>query len=284
MEMHSMIKLNVIGCGRVGTTVAALLQREGLCQVQHLYSRTAASAHHAARFVGAGTVVDRLADMQAAHVWMLSVPDSQVVTVAQALADLSPQHPQPPTVFHCSGFLTASSLSALQSLGWHAASAHPVLNFAHPAQCMGQFQGVPCGLEGDAHATAVLQGLFSGIGGQCFPVSSDAKPLYHAAAVFSSNFMAVLQALALEAWQEAGVPEPLIPGIHQSLLQGSVQNLLALGPAKAITGPAARGDTLVVNAQAGVVTQWHPEAGEIYRQMSVLARRLAATGSTAGPD
>jgi predicted short-subunit dehydrogenase-like oxidoreductase (DUF2520 family) len=80
------------------------------------------------------------------------------------------------------------------------------------------------------------------------------------------------------------VPESLIPSIHQSLLQGSVQNLLALGPAKAITGPAARGDTEVVNAQASVVSQWHPEAGEIYRQMSVLARRLATTGSTARTD
>ena len=284
VKTNSMIKLNVIGCGRVGTTLAALLQREGLCQVQHLYSKTAASAHDAARFVGAGTVVDQLADMQPAHVWMLSVPDSQVVTVAQALAALSPRHPKPPMVFHCSGFLSANSLSALQNLGWHAASAHPVLNFANPAQCVNQFQGVPCGLEGDAPATTLLQALLTGIGGQCFPVPSEAKPLYHAAAVFSSNFMAVLQALAREAWQEAGVPESLIPSIHQSLLQGSVQNLLALGPAKAITGPAARGDTAVVNAQASVITQWHPEAGEIYKRMSVLARRLATTGSTSGSD
>lgn len=281
---NPMLKLNVIGCGRVGTTLAALLQHGGLCQIQHLYSRTAASAHHAARFIGAGSVVTQLADLQAAPVWMLSVPDSQVAMVAQELAALAPGHPQPPTVFHCSGFLSANSLSALQALGWQAASAHPVLNFADPAQCVAQFQGVPCGLEGDAPATNLLNSLLSGIGGRCFPVSSDAKPLYHAAAVFSSNFMAVLQALAREAWREAGVPEAHIPVIHQSLLQGSVQNLLALGPAKAITGPAARGDMRVVNAQAGVVTQWHPEAGEIYRQMSVLARRLAATGSTTRPD
>ena len=143
-----MIHLNVIGCGRVGTTLAALLQRAGPCRVQNLYSRTAASAQSAARFVGAGHVVARLAEMQPAHVWMLSVPDSQVATMATELAALSPRHMQPPTVFHCSGFLSANSLSALQSLGWLAASAHPVLNFAEPAQCVDQFQGVPCGWRG----------------------------------------------------------------------------------------------------------------------------------------
>lgn len=275
-----MIRLNVIGCGRVGTTLAALWQREGLCQVQQLYSRSADSAHQAARFVGAGAVVTQLADLQPADLWMLSVPDSQIPLVAQQLASLSWVHPKPPTVFHCSGFFSANSLAALQEMGWHAASAHPVFNFAEPARCIDRFDGTPCGLEGDESATRLLHALLTGIGGTCFSVPTASKPLYHAAAVFSSNFMAVLQAIAREAWQEAGVPDALVPEIHQALLQGSVQNLLALGPARAITGPAARGDQAVVNAQGALVSQWHPEAGELYQRLSVLARRLATTGVT----
>ena len=275
-----MIRLNVIGCGRVGTTLAALWQRKGLCQVQQLYSRSADSAHQAARFVGAGAVVTQLADLQPADLWMLSVPDSQIPLVAQQLSSLSWVHPKPSTVFHCSGFFSAHSLAALQVLGWHTASAHPVFNFADPSQCIDRFDGTPCGLEGDESATGLLHALLTGIGGKCFGVPTASKPLYHAAAVFSSNFMAVLQAIAREAWQEAGVPDTLVPEIHQALLQGSVHNLLALGPAHAITGPAARGDQAVVNAQADHVSQWHPEAGELYQRMSVLARRLATTGVT----
>jgi predicted short-subunit dehydrogenase-like oxidoreductase (DUF2520 family) len=283
------LRLNVLGCGRVGTTLAALWQRAGLCQVQQFYSRSVPSAMKAARFVGAGAVVTQMAEQQAADVWMLSVPDSQVEAVAQALATLplpSPSQalpqtrPQPPTVFHCSGFLSSVSLAALATQGWQVASAHPVFNFADPAQCVDQFAGTPCGLEGDAAATALLHSLLTGVGGSCFPVDAQAKPLYHAAAVFSSNFMAVLQAVAREAWHAAGVPEALIPDMHRSLLQGSVQNLLTLGPAKAITGPAARGDSAVVSAQAERVMQWHPEAAELYQMMSVLARRLATTGAT----
>lgn len=290
-ETPATLRLNVLGCGRVGTTLAALWQRAGLCKVQQFYSRSVPSAERAAQFVGEGTVVAQLLALQAADVWMLSVPDSQIEAVAQALAALPmpvpvlsqvlPQtRPHPPTVFHCSGFLSSSSLAVLRSQGWRVASAHPVFNFADPAQCVDQFAGTPCGLEGDAEATALLHTLLTGLGGTCFAVDAQAKPLYHAAAVFSSNFMAVLQAIAQEAWLKAGVPEALIPEIHRALLQGSVQNLLAMGPAKAITGPAARGDTAVVTAQAQRVSQWHPEAGELYNMMSVLARRLATTGVT----
>lgn len=288
-ETPATLRLNVLGCGRVGTTLAALWQRAGLCKVQQFYSRSVPSAERAAQFVGEGTVVAQLSALQAADVWMLSVPDSQIEAVAQALAALpvpvlSQVLPQtrahPPVVFHCSGFLSSNSLSTLRSQGWRVASAHPVFNFADPAQCVDQFAGTPCGLEGDAEATALLHALLTGLGGTCFAVDAQAKPLYHAAAVFSSNFMAVLQAIAQEAWLKAGVPEALIPEIHRALLQGSVQNLLAMGPAKAITGPAARGDTAVVTAQAQRVSQWHPEAGELYHMMSVLARRLATTGAT----
>ena len=221
--------------------------------------------------------------MRPADVWMLSVPDSQVASVGGALSKYALSHPSPSIAFHCSGFLPASTLKPLQALGWQTASVHPVLNFADPARCVSQFKGTPCGLEGDEKAILLLRELLTAIGGNCFSVQAGSKPLYHAAAVVSSNFMAVLQAIAQGGRKAAGVPAALIPSIHESLLRGSVGNLLAMGPAKAITGPAARGDTAVVATQGALVSQWHPEAWEIYRAISVLAGRLSSTGSTASP-
>lgn len=278
-----MTTLNVIGCGRVGRTIAALLHRHGLCRVQDLHARRTDSARAAADFIGAGRAVGALADLRPADLWMLSVPDSQVASVAAELAgrtSAGSQADAAPIVFHCSGFLAASALAPLQALGWHAASVHPVLNFAAPERCVDQFPGTPCGMEGDAQATTALEALFSAIGGQCFAVASQAKPLYHAAAVFSSNFAVVLQAIAREAWAEAGVPQALVPRVHEALLRGTVDNLLALGPQGAITGPAARGDKQVVASQGACVSQWHPEAGAVYAQLSALARRLALEGRT----
>lgn len=277
-----MQRLNVIGTGRVGQTLAHLWHRQGLCQVQDLLARRPDSAARAQAFIGAGRPVGALDDTREAGLWMLTVPDAQVAVVAAQLAATlqARGQVQPAIVFHCSGFLPAAALAPLQALGWTAASVHPVLNFASPEAGVARFAGTPCGLEGDAAALDLLRPLLAAIDAQCFEVQGQHKALYHGAAVFSSNFMVVLQAIAREAWQAAGVPPEMVPRVHEGLLRATVENTLALGPAGAIVGPAARGDTPVVQLQGERVAQWHPEAGRIYRDMSVLARRLAVTGST----
>jgi predicted short-subunit dehydrogenase-like oxidoreductase (DUF2520 family) len=271
---------NVIGCGRVGQTLAALLHQQGQVQVQDMYSRSLSSAEQAAKFVGAGQPVADLADMRAADVWLLSVPDAQVAAAAQGLAEAQGAKLVGAIVFHNSGFLSAEELQPLQALGCHVASAHPVLNFASPDTGVRQFAGTPCGLEGDAKALAWLHTALTAIGGRCFEIASADKPLYHAAAVFSSNFTVVLQGIAQDAWRSAGVPPELMRPLTEALLKSTVDNVLAMGPAQALTGPAARGDTAVVQAQGEVVTQWSAPAGEVYKTLSELAALLKKDGQT----
>ncbi len=275
-----MTTLNVIGCGRVGQTLAALLHQHAQVQLQDLYSRSFSSAQQAAQFVGAGQPVAELAQMRTADVWLLSVPDAQVGTAAQALADAQGTKLAGAIVLHNSGFLSAAELQPLQALGCHVASAHPVLNFASPDTGVRQFAGTPCGLEGDASALAWLHTALSAIGGRCFEIASADKPLYHAAAVFSSNFTVVLQGIAQDAWHGAGVPPELMRPLTEALLKSTVDNVLAMGPAQALTGPAARGDTAVVQAQGEVVKRWSAPAGEAYQTLSELASQLKKHGKT----
>jgi predicted short-subunit dehydrogenase-like oxidoreductase (DUF2520 family) len=275
-----LITLNVIGCGRVGQTLAALLHQRGQVLVQDLYSRSFSSAEQAAKFVGTGQPVAELADMRAANVWLLSVPDAQVGAAAQALADAQGAKLAGAIVFHNSGFLSAAVLQPLQALGCHVASAHPVLNFASPDTGVRQFAGTPCGLEGDATALVWLHTALTAIGGRCFEIASADKPLYHAAAVFSSNFTVVLQGIAQDAWHSAGVPPELMRPLTEALLKSTVDNVLAMGPAQALTGPAARGDTAVVQAQGEVVKRWNAPAGEMYQTLSELAAQLKKDGKT----
>ncbi len=264
----------------MGQTLAALLHQHSQVQVQDLYSRSFSSAEQAAKFVGAGQPVADLAHMRASDVWLLSVPDAQVGAAAQALADAQGAKLAGAIVFHNSGFLSAAVLQPLQALGCHVASAHPVLNFASPDTGVRQFAGTPCGLEGDAPALAWLHTALSAIGGRCFEIASADKPLYHAAAVFSSNFTVVLQGIAQDAWHSAGVPPELMRPLTEALLKSTVDNVLAMGPAQALTGPAARGDTAVVQAQGQVVKQWSPTAGELYKTLSELAAQLKKHGKT----
>ena len=107
------------------------------------------------------------------------------------------------------------------------------------------------------------------------------KVLYHAAAVFATNFLPVLQDLAERAWQATGVPDALVPQLRASLLSNAVTNINRLGPQGALTGPAARGDVAAIARQADVVRQWDPQAGAAYEALSALALRMANTSKDA---
>ncbi len=275
--------LNIIGCGKVGQTLGHLFHASGACSIQDLKASRPSHAQAAARFIGAGTTVETLAEMRPADLWLITVPDTLIRAVAAELAAALRRRPPPagdaPVAFHCSGFLPASALDPLGEIGLRLASAHPVLTFADPSQAVRHFPGAPCGIEGGNAALAIVQPLLEAIGGNCFPVQTALKPLYHAAAVFSNNFTVVLQAIAHEAWLAAGVPEELARQIQASLLRATTENVIQLGP-RALTGPAARGDHEVVRLQGAEVLGWHPEAGLLYQELSRLARRLAVSGNT----
>lgn len=269
--------LNLVGCGRVGKTLGRLWQTQGVLQIQDVLTTTTASAHAAVQFIGAGRAVPELAAMRAADYWLLAVPDRQIAASAAELAR-TPASLGPAIAMHASGALAAATLAPLQAGGWHTASAHCILSFASPETAVQQFPGTPCALEGDAAAVAALQPLFAAIGARCFTVQAEHKLLYHAAAVFGTNFLPVLQATAEALWLHSGVPAELLPQLRATLLRNAVDNVLALGPAGALTGPAARGDSALVQRQGAALAQWDGDAGAAYAALSALATRLARDG------
>ncbi|MDD2923727.1 Rossmann-like and DUF2520 domain-containing protein [Rhodoferax sp.] len=265
--------LNIIGGGRVGQTLGRLFQTAGLFQVQATLTRSRASAEHAVEFIGAGQACTSLAAMPAADVWMLAVSDQQISVVAAELARLAPARPAA-LAFHCSGALDSTELSPLRQCGWSVASAHCLLSFARPELALAQFAGTPCALEGDAAALDLLDAVFTVVGGQCFRLAAQHKLRYHAAAVFATNFLPVLQDLAEQLWQHSGMPDALAQQMRERLLRHAVNNIVALGPKAALTGPAARGDLSLVAAQGQSVTQWNADAGQAYQALSRLAGKL----------
>ncbi|WP_171233906.1 Rossmann-like and DUF2520 domain-containing protein [Ruegeria sp. HKCCA4812] len=277
------IKINVVGAGRVGKTLISLLDGTDGCRIQDILSTSFQSANEAAQLSKTGRVAASYADLRPADLWILSVPDTQISAVAHELKEAFENQEKtgkPSVAFQCSGYFPAEQLAPLRSLSWSLASVHPVLSFADPQAAAAQFKEALCGLEGDEDATAFIQPLLEGLGATCFPIRSESKSLYHAAAVISNNFAVVLQAIAREAWAEAGVPDETARKLNAGLLSSTVENVDLLGPQSALTGPAARGDSEVVAQQGADVAAWHRDAGEIYKQMSLLAQKLKATGFT----
>ena len=273
------LTLNLVGPGRVGQTIFRRLADEGVHTIGDVAGRRPESAARAVEAIGAGRA-STLDAMRPADVWFLTVSDTKVRAVAEALAETTPG---PAIAVHCSGFLPADEMAPLRDKGWSLASAHPVLTFADPAVAVKQFPGSYCGIEGDEAALDVVRPLLEGIGAVCFPIRSETKALYHGAAVMANNFATVLQALAREAWAEAGVPEEIVAELHAAILRPTVENVLAMGPAAALTGPASRNDWDVVTRQHRAVADWHPDAGIAYESLSLMARRLKTSGDTRTP-
>lgn len=275
--------LNLVGAGRVAQTLASLWRAHNIFALQDVLTTSLPSAQAACGVIGAGQPVSEMQAMRNADVWMLAVPDAQLAACAQALAAACTKSGTttgaapalPPIAFHCSGAQGAATLAPLAARGWHVASAHCILSFASVPSAIQQFPGTPCALEGDATACDTLRAAFTAIGALCFGVASSDKLLYHAAAVFATNFLPVLQATAENLWRATGMPAELIPALRASLLRNAVANITAMGPQASLTGPAARGDTAAIERQGAAITAWDAPTGAAYSALSTLALKLA---------
>src|SRR5688572_15193549 len=113
-----MLKVNVIGAGKLGRTLAGLWAKHNVFAVQDLVTEHATSAVEAVRFIGAGRPVESQAAMQAADVWLLTPPDDRIVACSEALA-ASGRLRAGDLVVHCSGAQPASILATVARAGAH---------------------------------------------------------------------------------------------------------------------------------------------------------------------
>ncbi|MGX5806191.1 Rossmann-like and DUF2520 domain-containing protein [Bradyrhizobium sp. Arg314] len=281
--------INIIGAGRVGQTLLRVLTNAGSANIGDVLSSRYENAARAVSAVGQGRAVQRLEEMKAAHLWLITVPDDQITIVAEEMARDLPaarhgEETDAPVAIHFSGILPSTALKPLRDFGWLVASCHPVLSFADSETAAAQFAGTFCGIEGDRLAIARLNPLLLEVGGRPFSLNADHKALYHAAAVFSNNFTVVLQALAMEAWAQSGVDPDIANALCSSLLDVASANVRRLGPQAALTGPAARGDRKTIALQHARVAQWYAKAGEVYSLLSDMAYQLKRNGTVRSND
>lgn len=266
--------LNIIGPGRVGRTLGALLQRAGLCAVQDVLSAEIATAESAVAFIGAGRAVRVLRDMRAANLWLLTPPDAAIASVATALAATGQVRPGD-VVFHCSGSQASSLLVPLSAAGAWIASVHPLKSFADPLAAEQTFKGTYCAAEGDAPALAVLTPLFEQLGARIASIDPAGKTLYHAASVLVCNDLTALMEAGLRAYEQAGIERHTAQAMMEPLVRETLDNVFALGTMRALTGPVARGDADVLARQLAALQALDPRIADAYRALNRIALDLA---------
>ncbi|MBC8365487.1 MAG: DUF2520 domain-containing protein [Actinobacteria bacterium] len=233
-----MRRVRIIGPGRAGTSLAAALGRCGWV-VEPLLGRDDDCSP-------AAEGVDLL---------VVATPDAAIAEVAASVRT------RPDTVVaHLSG------AEGLDVLAPHVrrAACHPLLSLADADRgadllCDGAWFAV----SGDPIVGELVQAL----GGRSFTVDDDDRAAYHAAAVLASNHVVALLGQVERVAGPLGVPLDAF----LDLAEGSLANVRALGPADALTGPAARGDEATIDRHLAALPD-DERAG--YEALADLARRL----------
>lgn len=266
--------LTVIGGGHVGRVLGRLFATRAGFVLADVLARSAASAQAAAAFIGSGRPLDAYTALAGAEVYMLSVTDDQIVPACEALAAAVPL--KGAVVFHCSGALASDRLQAARDAGAFVASVHPIRSFADMEAVASAFDGTFCGVEGDVQALNVLLPALAAIGARAVQIDASAKTVYHAAAVFASNYLVTVLDAALRAYQAAGIPEDVARELARPLASESMANVFRLGAAAALSGPIARGDMATVQRQHDAVAAWDGATGQLYEALVAPTVALAA--------
>jgi predicted short-subunit dehydrogenase-like oxidoreductase (DUF2520 family) len=231
--------VRIIGPGRAGTSLALALANVGW-EVAPMLGRSD-DVSGAARGV---------------HVLVIATPDDAIGAVAEAVV------PVPATVVaHLSGSLGLAELAPHD----RRAAIHPLVALPNPDVGARRMFGAWFAVAGDPMANAVVTAL----GGRAFTVADDDRAAYHAAASIASNHLVALLGQVQRLAGDVGVPFEA----YLDLVRATVANVAELGPRRALTGPAARGDDATIRRHLRALP---PEERKAYRGMVDAARRLAA--------
>ncbi|HEV7132762.1 MAG TPA: Rossmann-like and DUF2520 domain-containing protein [Gaiellaceae bacterium] len=218
-------RIHVIGSGRVGSAVAARLRERG---------------------IAVGADVPELV--------LLCVPDGAIADTARDLV-------AGPWVAHVSG---ATPLAALEPHE-RRFSVHPLQTFSlsrGPEQLDGAWAAVTAETDEARAAGFELAAL---LGLRPFELADEARTLYHAGAVFASNYLVTLHRAASLLLESAGAP----PEALEPLLRQTIENGFEL------TGPISRGDWATVDAHRAAIHEVHPELDELYETLAGATLALA---------
>lgn len=264
------MRVVVVGPGRVGSLLAAVLPRAGHRVVAAVGGSPPSRERLASRVAGVRTLDDPVeAVTDDVDLVLVTTPDDAVedVVTRLAVADvLRPHH----RVVHTAGARGLEVLRRAALCGAGTAACHPaqtVPNEASPTTLVGVAWAVTANPEHRDWA----HGLVRDLGGDPVDVAEHVRPLYHAGLVVGSNAVGAAVSAARRLLLAAGIDEPA--RFLGPLVEASVAGPLARG-AEALTGPVVRGDVGTVRGHLDVLDRDLPELAAVYRDLgrAVLAQ------------
>jgi predicted short-subunit dehydrogenase-like oxidoreductase (DUF2520 family) len=264
----------MIGAGRVGMALAVLLEAAR----HRVVAATGGEAtrERVRRYLKFTTFVpaeEAVRAARSAKVVIIAVPDDGIVDVCTELGERrafrAAQH-----VLHLSGSVGLDALQPAADYGAEILSLHPLQTFPDVDTGVARLPGSPIAVTARTEGGFVFgESLALDIGGAPFRLADEVKGLYHAAAVFSSNYLVVVEGMAEHLFKMAGLPDPV--GMFAPLARSALEATLTLGPREALTGPAVRGDAGTIARNLAALEEYAPEAVPAYVSLARMAAEMA---------
>jgi predicted short-subunit dehydrogenase-like oxidoreductase (DUF2520 family) len=265
------MKVSVVGAGRMGTGVAVLLQRAGHRIVA--VAGRGPTRDRAASYLPGVPVLDATEAARAAELVIVGVPDDVIEAVVASITSGGGFREQQ-WAMHLSGATGLDVLDAARDAGARRLGVHPLQTVPDVAGAIERIPGSAIAVTADDEEGYHLgERLADDLLGEPFRLADELRPLYHAAAVFASNYMVATSGVASDLFAAAGLSDPV--SAMGPLQRATLENIERLGPAQALTGPAARGDATTIERNLAALAVAAPGAIPAYVTMARVALALA---------
>jgi predicted short-subunit dehydrogenase-like oxidoreductase (DUF2520 family) len=246
------LRVALIGAGSVGTAVASLLKAGGH-SITGVASRSEESAERAATRLGS-PVFDQTRAV-AADVVLLGVP---AAAIESAAADVARWVGPGCRVVHFAGAVGTEPLGPVTCMGARPAALHPVQACPDVETAIARLPGCAWGVTCADDMREWSHALIDDLGGHPVDVASADRPVWHSAAVATSNSIAAVMAIGEGLLRSIGIEEPI--AVLGPISSATVANAIDVGGgAIALTGPVVRGEGPTIETHARAILESAPE-------------------------
>lgn len=257
------LRLGVIGAGRVGAVLAASLRRAGH-EVVAAAGESDASIRRAADLLP-GVPLRKPSDVaRSCDVLLLTVPDDMLDNVVAMLSASGAIH-EGQYVVHTSGRHGLAVLEPATARGAIPVACHPAMTFTGTELDLARLAGCVFGVTAHHPERAFVEALVADLGGRAMWVAEEKRATYHAALAHGANHLVTLVAQAMEMLEAAGADDPA--ATLRPLLTAALDNALEEGDA-ALTGPIVRGDVETVRGHLAELAANEPDTLPSYVAMA----------------
>ena len=259
--------IGIIGSGSVAQALGRALHDRG-APVVALAARDASRGGRAAAFVGAAVRHVEYSGIVGLARLIVAVSDEAVTSVAEHLAAAGMHHG---VVLHTCGVRGPEALAPLRTAGAACGVLHPLQTVPSPELGATRLLRITFGVGGDPAAVTWAEEIADLLESRVLRVPADGFPAYHAAAALAGNAVAALVDSAVALMERAGVDAGTALEALAPLCRTSAENVVAVGPLAALTGPIARGDVRSVREHVRALADAPPDVAELY---AAVSRRL----------